>query len=504
VGRGGGIYCLEGAAPEIRDCWIIGNVIDLTGRDFGGGICCAISAPAITGCIIAGNEGRFGAGLGFIHCAPTVTNCIISGNLARNTGGGGSGGGGVFAHDHSSPVITNCVISGNYANDWAGGGLFCQSACNPVVTNCTISSNGCNTGGGGVDAIAGTPTAVGSAPVLTNCILEGMINDAVREGNEGSVLPLVTVSHCLFHGNVGFDFLDNGTTGYTGGDAINAHVAGAHDNVPGDPLLQFVTGPTGTWRAEPTYDPVTNRTALVAAGTPFSSDLKGRLINADATQTRQAFIVGNTADTIYVAGDITAASGPLGYAGNGNAFHVIDYHLNGNSPAVNVADGGAPNVLPTDIEGNGRVGAVDLGAYECGTPSGVTVVSIAPEGGPITSSDTVNFVVTFSRGIADLQESDFLLTGLGGQADATIRGVTGSDYRWIVTVDTGSGSGVLHLDLIDHGTITDILGLPLQGGDFTSGIDIQYEELPGAGALALGLLAGVVAWRGAATLRRRH
>jgi hypothetical protein len=300
---------------------------------------------------------------------------------------------------------------------------------------------------------------------------------------------------------VGYDFLDNVTTGYVGGDEINANVTGAHDNVPGDPTPQFAAGITGTWSAEPTYDSDANQTALVAAGTPFTGDLTGRLINADTTQVRQALIVGNTADAVYVAGDITAASGPLGYANNGDAFRVLNYHLNGNSPAVNVADGSAPS---SDIEGNARVGAADLGAYECPTPSGVTVVSIVPEGGPITSGETVDFIVTFSRGVTDLHESDFLLTGLGGQADAEIRSVTGSGNRWIVTVDTGSGDGTLHLDLIDHSTITDILGFPLAGGDFTSGTDIQYQQMPAAGALALWLLAGMVVWRGAMTFRRRN
>jgi hypothetical protein len=504
--RGAGIYCLQGAAPEISDCWIVGNIIDLAGRDFGGGICCAQSEPAITDCVIAGNEGRFGAGVGCIQCAPTITNCIISGNLAWNTGSGGSGGGGVFAHNNSSPVLVNCVISGNYARDWAAGGLFCQTASDAVLTNCTIAGNGCNTGGGGIVAIAGTALAAGSAPVLTNCILDGMINDAVREGNEGSPMPQVTVSNCLFSGNAPYDFLDNGSTGYLGGDAIDANVAGAHDNVPGNPAPQFTAGITGVWSTEPVYDAETNRTALSASGSPFTGDLAGRLLNADTAQVRQALIVSNTADTLYVAGDITAGSGPLGYASTGDEFRVLDYHLNGNSPAVNVADAGAPNMPAADIEGNGRAGNPDLGAYECAAPSGVTVVSIAPEDEVVTSGDTVEFIVTFSRGIVDLEIGDFLLTGSGGQADAAIGTVTGSGNRWIVTVLVGSSSGNLHLDLIDHGTITDVLGFPLAGGDFTSGTDAQYQIMPAAGTLMLVLVAAAVALSGAGRLakRKRH
>ena len=128
------------------------------------------------------------------------------------------------------------------------------------------------------------------------------------------------------------------------------------------------------------------------------------------------------------------------------------------------------NAVSTDYEDAARA-AVDLpGAFHRALPS---VRSIVRTDASPTTADTVNFTVTFSEPMSNVDDGDFNLytEGLTG---ASISAVNGSDTTYIISVDTGSGSGILRLDLIDNDTITNADLIPLGGtdpgnGNFTSG-----------------------------------
>ena len=487
--KGAGIYCLGGAAPIISNCIIVGNtILDAPGRDFGGGICCYQANPQIIDNLICGNHAHHGGGIGCIQASPRIANCVISGNTATYFDSG-AGGGGVFAHDKSSPTVVNCIISGNYTQDWSGGGMYCQTESNATLTNCTISSNR-SYHRDGYELASGLVTGVGSNPVVTNCVFEGMTNTAIYEGGPYREYPgcQVTAANCLFYNNAYGDFRDydpgSGTgANYTGGDEINANVDGAHDNVAGSPPPQFVMGASGQWTAPPTYNAATDLSTLTTGGNPFTlGALEGMLINADISQNRHAFIMENTANTVSVVGDITPSKDALGYADMGDTFLILDFHLNGESPCVNVGDNDAPEIGATDLDGAARVvdGVVDLGAYECAAPVVATVLDISPIGGTVSNEDIACFAVTFSRGVTNLDATDFVLTGQDGQTGATIYSVTdtGNAYIWNVCVDTDdAGNGLLGLDLVDvDGSIVDIIGkTPI--AYYTSGIDLYIDYL---------------------------
>lgn len=497
--RGGGVYCLNGSSPSFWNCEIIGNrIVPLEGNvpEFGGGIACFGANPNLLDCLIAGNDGRFGGGVGCIQSSPTLTNCIISGNSATIPTGG-AGGGGVFAHNQSSPILTNCVISGNYAHDWNAGTLFCQGRSHPVLTNCTLSSNSSNDGRSG-----GIVVNTGSKPILVNCIIEGLSGIAIIEEAPSGGLPLneadVFVSYSLFSGNAVADIRDwsagAGHVNYTGGDEINANVDGAHNNVPGGPDPRYVDHITGLWTAHPVYDPVTNLTTLTTSGDPFpaTSELKGRLINANMAQSRQALIMENTANTVSVLGNITATDA-YGYAASGDKFQIVDYHLKGISPCVNAGDDHAACLRDTDIEGLPRVDTVDIGAYENQNPAGVAVVSITPQSGPITNEEMIVFEVLFSRAVVSgLSIDDFVVNFAGlNKTPPSVVELTGSDYLWFVTVNTGSENGRVTLDLVDTGDpITDIVGLnldaPFTGGDETVINFLEIVTHPTGGIKVIG------------------
>ena len=103
-----------------------------------------------------------------------------------------------------------------------------------------------------------------------------------------------------------------------------------------------------------------------------------------------------------------------------------------------------------------------------------TVDKTAPTISSITRASTnpaaaanINFLVTFSEVVTGVDTSDFSLntTSVVG---ATISGVNGSGATRTVTVNTGSGDGMIRLDAIDNDTITDLASNPL-GGGITSG-----------------------------------
>ena len=487
--KGAGVYCLGGAAPTISGCTIIGNtILDAPGRDFGGGICCNLANPKIIDCLVCGNHAHHGGGVGCVESSPMIANCVISGNTATYFGDG-AGGGGVFAHDKSSPTVINCIISGNYTQDWSGGAMYCQGESNATLTNCTISSNR-SYHRDDYELASGLVTGVGSNPVVTNCVFEGMTNTAIDEGGPYQEYPgcQVTAANCLFYDNAYGDFRDydpgsgTGTT-YTGGEEINANVDGAHDNVAGSPAPQFTMGASGQWTAPPAYNASTDLTTLATGGAPFTPGaLEHMLINADVSQSRHAFIIENTANTVSVIGDITPSKDALGYADMGDTFQILDFHLNGESPCVDVGDNDAPEIGETDLDGAARIaaGVVDLGAYECPAPLVATVLDISPIGGVVSNEDIVCFAVTFSRGVTNLDPSDFVLTGQDGQTGATIHSVTdtGNGYVWEVCVDTDeAGNGLLSLDLVDaDGSIVDVTGrTPI--ADYTFGMDVYIDYL---------------------------
>ncbi len=404
--RGSGVYIGNYSRIRVANCWIIGNVHAGPGEFSGGLMCDTYSTPTITDSYICGNTGRFGGGVGCIMSSPTFERCVISGNTASSfnpeTGDmSGAGGAGLFAHDNAHPVLNNCLISGNYAVNWGAGALYCQGNSKPRLNNCTISSNRCcHTDGW--DGISGIVVNTGSSPTLTNCILERMPNFALFEEDASSS---IVARHCLFYNNGGGDSRVNnasGTATYNGGGMINAHVEGCDNNVPGAPSPQFAAGVTGTWAADPVYNPATETTTLTAGDAPFTGmNLKGRLINANTDQRRQALILSNTDSAVEVLTDITTATGFHGYAANGDAFEVMEYRLAAGSPALDGGDNSvvAPSALDLDLGPRIRGDKVDLGVYEA-TP--VLTITRQPIGATRHRGANYTLSVTTAHGTSPI------------------------------------------------------------------------------------------------------
>ncbi|MBI5944062.1 MAG: IPT/TIG domain-containing protein [Chloroflexi bacterium] len=133
----------------------------------------------------------------------------------------------------------------------------------------------------------------------------------------------------------------------------------------------------------------------------------------------------------------------------------------------------------------GGAGANNFTSGESYTADKTTplVASIARASANPTSAGTVNFIVTFSQVVTGVDKFDFNIVTGGAVSGAAISSVSGTGATRTVAVNTGTGSGTLHLDLIDNNTIKDGLLVPLGGaglvnGDFTSGQTYTIDKTP--------------------------
>ena len=135
-----------------------------------------------------------------------------------------------------------------------------------------------------------------------------------------------------------------------------------------------------------------------------------------------------------------------------------------------VAGDGTYTLYPWAKDAAGNVSAV------YGSPASVTVETIAPTvvssvrvNASPTNVTSVDFLVTFSESVSGVDTSDFSLISGAGLTGASVTGVSGGPNVYTVSVNTGSGSGTLRLDIHDNDSITDAAGNPLGGSGATNG-----------------------------------
>jgi CSLREA domain-containing protein len=162
------------------------------------------------------------------------------------------------------------------------------------------------------------------------------------------------------------------------------------------------------------------------------------------------------------------------------------FPLNTGSPAIDAGDNTVCAATPVNNTSQNGVtrpegSACDIGSFEFDYSPNVSAIvraSTSP-----TSAASVNFTVTFSESVQNVDTGDFTLTttGVTGASVTSITPVSASVYT--VSVNTGSGSGTLRLD-VNSATIEDLSGNPLSGLPFTSGeeyiktLSLTYKSAP--------------------------
>ncbi|MCA9000528.1 MAG: right-handed parallel beta-helix repeat-containing protein [Planctomycetes bacterium] len=158
--KGGGILCISGVSPTIRNCDFIGNRCT-----FGGGAGYINgSGPSFTDCSFVDNVGgsyggafdmnggnntrferctfignsavRAGALEIFATSNAVVSNCLF----VDNTATGSSGGGAIWLGAGGTATVSNCTVIGNHAPASLGGGMNDQGS-NVTTTNCIFWDN---------------------------------------------------------------------------------------------------------------------------------------------------------------------------------------------------------------------------------------------------------------------------------------------------------------------------------------------------------------------------
>lgn len=92
-----------------------------------------------------------------------------------------------------------------------------------------------------------------------------------------------------------------------------------------------------------------------------------------------------------------------------------------------------------------------------------------------TNANSILYRVLFSDSVTGLDESDFVITTTGSIQNAAISDISGSGNEYLITMNTGSGTGTLRLDIVDDDSIVDTLSNPL-GGPGPGNGDFQGDE----------------------------
>jgi CSLREA domain-containing protein len=295
------------------------------------------ASAALSGLTITGGNADNGGGLSNSGTA-TLTDCTVSANSA--TGGGG----GIFnsTGDPNDPIPTltlnNCTISGNSVSPGNGGGVFNSGTA--TLTNCTISENSVSAvqfSGGGYEppppgSGAGGGVFNSGTATLTNCTISKNSASGLFVDRHGNFLGSFfgrggglsgegfTLANTIVAGNSAeLAAPDVSGSVTSGGHNLIGITDGSTDPVGGNPwLLSDLTG-TSTLPRDPMLDSLANH----GGPTPTMALLAG-------------------------------------------------------SPAINAGtSAGAPS---TDQRGLGRVGAVDIGAFEYQTPVQVPSTTTATGG----------------------------------------------------------------------------------------------------------------------------
>jgi len=269
----------------------------------------------------------------------------------------------------------------------------------------------------------------------------------------------------------------------------NAPDLGAYESAYGAPpvVTPVVTNtpvpiPTDTPTPLPTTAPVATSITL-ADPTPNNAELVRFFVN-----------FSEAVSGVDVSDFTLTATGSI------SNYTILDAYAVGNAYAVTVYTGIGDGTLRLDLVdndsilsatstplggfglGNGNFAVGDTYAINKNAPFVTSILRADPNP---TAAGSVRFAVTFSESVSGVDAADFVLSA-SGVSEAGIASINGTGSVYIVTVNTGNGSGTLRLDLMDDDSILDSTGAPLGGigvgnANFTSGdsyiIDRNVPEI---------------------------
>jgi hypothetical protein len=170
--KGGGILCLAGASPTVRNC-----LFTLNRCTFGGGAgYINSSSPSFSDCVFDGNiGGSFGGAFDMASgVGATFNRCVFRNNTAARAG--------AIEIFGSSPVkVWNCLFHNNTSTGTGGGGAIFVSSSTPQIRNCTIVFNSATANAtGGILGAGGT---------VINCVVFSNTGSGGSSGAAAQLSP---------------------------------------------------------------------------------------------------------------------------------------------------------------------------------------------------------------------------------------------------------------------------------------------------------------------------
>lgn len=158
-------------------------------------------------------------------------------------------------------------------------------------------------------------------------------------------------------------------------------------------------------------------------------------------------------------------------SGSGNAYSVVVNTGSGNGQlGLNLIDNDTiTNNVNAPLGGRGVGNGNFTGQTYTINKTPPRVVAINRLEASPTNVATVNYTVTFSEAVRQVDSSDFVLEtqGLTGSGISSVTRINDNFYS--VSVNTGRGEGTVRLSLADNDSIINNLGLPLAGAGAGNG-----------------------------------
>ena len=447
----GGIYSSYGTTLTMTNVTVSGNRVS-GGSAYGGGV--VLDSDAGTSyastanfdqVYITNNTADLGYGGLMIgnSANATITNSSISGNSAAEVGG-------VFIVSNASVTMSNTTISNNQSLAGNSGGIYVSPSASLTMTDSTISGNSAFGERGGVHG-ANTSTIN-----LNNVTVSG--NSASSAGGldiEGTAnLANVTITGNSVSANTG------GMRVYGTANLNNVTLAGnsANNNTGGI----YVSGSAT----------VNIKNSIMADNTaPFTADCDGN-INSQGYNLFENVDVANCIISGATSSNIIGVDPMLG-ALIDNGGSTLTMSLLPGSQAIDAANNTTcasedqrSFLRPQDGDGD-DTNVCDMGALEYAPyPVVFSITRVNPNP---TSAVSVDYSVKFSEPVSNVDLGGFNITTTG-VTGANIANVTGSGLDYTVTVNTGTGSGAIQLELIDDDSIlSSFSGDPLGGPGTVNG-----------------------------------